>query len=206
MADQPSKSKNHSFAESSERPATDHPLDRFVGELDEAALEQIRTFDSAPDLRPVTKHGVFLWWSDRLPAWIHPDDLEVASRIVPGCRVFRRDLCENASDRELGYAKYVYGPQSLRALPIIWLEVSDEGFEVGDRVEIKSSHGKRHPMIVTIRDIIWNRHRRVIEYYVSRNGMPIRQTFEAEDLVPARRLGGYLNRREIIRANRAVLR
>jgi len=56
-------------------------------------------------LKRPPKHGVCLWWSDRQPSWIHPDDVEKADVMIPGDRVFRRDECENFADRELGFSQ-----------------------------------------------------------------------------------------------------
>ena len=180
--------------------------DVFFGELDQEALALIKSFDSKPDLKPITKYGVFLWWSDQLPTWIHPDDLDTARRLVPGYRVFRREMCDGFADRELGFAKLCYGQETFRALPIIWLEVDNEGLEIGDQVEIKSAQGRRRPGIATLTDMTWNRHRRKIEYQLSRNGMPLRSPFLAEELMPAIRLGHHLNQREILRRESLSLR
>lgn len=182
------------------------PEDPFYGQLDQDALAQIRSFDSKPELKTLVKHGVFLWWSDRLPAWIHPDDIELARDLVPGYRVFRREMCEGYADRELGYAKLCYGLESFRALPIIWLEVPDTGFAVGDRVEIKSEHGKRRPGLATITGMTWDRHRQRVQFKLRRNDMPLPDPYLAENLVPALRLGGHFNHRELVRSNQGSFR
>lgn len=170
--------------------------DPFIGDPDtELLAQQISTFDVKPDLKPETKYGVFLWWSDRLPKWIHPDDIEIANRLVPGFKVFRREPCQNASDRQLGYFELCYGEESFRALPIVWLEITSEGWEVGDRVEVKSRHGKRRPGIATITDMVWDRLAKRIEYVLERNGMALPNRFQNEDLRPAFVLGQHLNER-----------
>ena len=35
----------------------------------------ISTFEKLPGLKLPTSYGVFLWWSDRIPSWVHGDDL-----------------------------------------------------------------------------------------------------------------------------------
>lgn len=157
-----------------------------------------------PDsIKRVVKHGVFLWWSDQTPSWVHPDDVEIVDRLVPGNRVFRREDCPNFADRELGYSRMRYGDIEFRALPLIWREVTHEGFELHDRVEIKSGFGKRRSRIATIRDIIWNRHYQKIEYYMSVNGQPVSRAFSVEEFQPAIRLGHHLSDRELNLAARA---
>jgi len=159
-------------------------------------MGDIKTFDSSPDLKLQTKFGVFLWWSDRLPAWVHPDDLPLAEKIVPGFRVFRREPCDDAAQRQLGYARLHYGRQSFRAFPIVWLEVASEGFEVGDRVEIKSEHGKRSPGLAAIDQMLWNRNAKRIEYHLVRNGMKLKRKHEGHELIHAIQLKGFLNNRQ----------
>jgi len=148
-------------------------------------------------LRPETKYGVFHWWVERMPAWIHPDDIQTASEVVPSDRVFRREQCENYADRELGYSDFFYGESRIRALPGLWLEVETDGYEVGDLVEIKSQYGKLRPQIASIIDIVWNRNSRMIEYRLETNGHPIGYSFSSEDIQPAFRLGEYLTPREL---------
>ena len=120
-------------------------------------------------LRQPTRFGVCLWWSDEVPAWVHPDDVEIADRLVPGNRIFKRQECGNFADRKLGYSLISYGSERIRVLPAIWLPIKFEGFEIGDLVEIKSRLGRRRASIGEIRDIRWNRHAQRIEYFVKAN-------------------------------------
>ncbi|MEL7496038.1 MAG: hypothetical protein AAFN77_00405 [Planctomycetota bacterium] len=172
-------------------------VDPFVGDGQEVLDPGlIRTFDVDPNLKLPTVYGVFLWWSDRLPSWIHPDDVEIAERLVPGCRVFRRDVCESKLDQQLGYQQLSYGDESFRSLAVVWLRVQYEGYEVGDRVEVKSEHGKRRPELATINDMVWNRHKKWIEYRLEKQGMPIKRPYRANEIRPAMSLGGFLSLRE----------
>lgn len=188
-------------AESTQLPPQDSvkdpAKDPFLGQPDpDLIAELVRTFDVKPDLKPLPKYGVFLWWSDQLPQWIHPDDLELAERLVPGCKVFRREVCGEEADREAGYFCYQYGNESFRAFPIVWLEIQSDGFEVGDRIEVKSENGKRRPIVATIAEMTWGRYRQKIEYHLERNGMPLRRSYRREEIRPALRLGGHLTPRE----------
>lgn len=165
-------------------------------------------FDNSTDsylrtaLRREIKYGVFLWWSDQTPSWVHPDDRQVVEHLVPGNRVFRREECENYADRELGYSKLVYGESVFRALPSIWLEVAYEGIELNDYVEIKSRYGKLRARIATISEIVWNRHSRTIEYFLSFNGQRESRAYTIDEFQPAIRLGHHLSNRELRTAAR----
>lgn len=148
-------------------------------------------------LRQLTKFGVFLWWSDQIPMWVHPDDIRAATKLVPGNRVFRRQECENSSDRKLGYSRFQYGLEYFRGQPALWLEVNSHGFEIGDLIEIKSQYGKLRPQIAIISSILWNRNSLNIEYVVNVNGVRIQRRFAIDELQPAIRLGKHLSCREL---------
>lgn len=151
---------------------------------------------STNQLMHPTKSGVFLWWSDQVPSWVHPDDMEVASGLVPGNRIFRRSECENSSDRELGYSMFRYGPDWFRGKPTLWLEVQHPGFEIGDLIEIKSQVGRHRPQIGEVAAAIWNRKSLTIQYTVSVKGVRISRPFAGSEIRPAIRLGQFLSSRE----------
>lgn len=160
-------------------------LDRNSGEN---SMGLISSFDTKPDLKLITKHGVFLWGSDQLFKWVHPDDLELASQIIPGYRIFRREPCRVQEERDEGYAEIFYGAQSLRIKPIVWLEVTPEGFDIDDRVEILSDQGKRQPGLATIKQIYWNRYSQQIEYTLIGNELVFRRVYSHLELRHATRL------------------
>ena len=149
------------------------------------------------ELRPPIRFGVCLWWSDESPAWVHPDDVAVAEKLVPGNRIFKRQECGNFADRKLGYSLISYGPEQIRVRPAIWLPIKFEGFEIGDLVEIKSRLGRRRGAIGEIRDIRWNRHAQRIEYFVKASSIRPSTPLTSDDLQPAMRLDGFLNEREL---------
>ena len=160
-------------------------LDRNSGEN---SMDLISSFDSKPDLKLVIKHGVFLWGSDQLDKWVHSEDLDLAAKIIPGYRIFRREPCRVQEDRDKGYAEIFYGSQSLRILPIVWLNVEPEGFAIGDRVEILSDQGKRQPGLATIQEMIWNRYTQTIEYKLRGNELLFRRVFASEEMRHAPKL------------------
>ena len=156
-------------------------------------------------LKRPPKHGVCLWWSDRQPSWIHPDDVEMADEAVPGNRVFRRSECENFADRELGFSQFEYGDMKFRALPAIWLELKSAGYELGDFVQIKSQYGKRESMVATISEINWNRLHRRIEYVLTAGGRTSPRPFTSDEFQPAIRLESHLDSRQLELASKSRL-
>ena len=160
-------------------------LDRNAGEN---SMELISSFDSKPDLKLLTKHGVFLWGSDQLDKWVHPDDIDLASKIIPGYRIFRREPCRDQEDRDAGYAEIFYGSQSLKIRPIVWFNVDPEGFTIDDRVEILSGQGKRQPGLATIQEMLWNRYAQTIEYKLRGNELLFRRVYASEELRHAPKL------------------
>ncbi len=171
-------------------------LDRNSGEN---SLALISSFDTQPALKLLTKHGVFLWGSDQLNKWVHPEDLELASQLIPGYRVFRREPCRVQKERDEGYVEIFYGSQSLRIRPIVWLEVHSEGFTIGDRVEVLSDQGKRRPGLATVQEMRWNRHLKQIEYNLARNELTFRRVYTSKELRHATKLNSFLTKKQLQR-------
>ena len=169
-------------------------LDRNSGEN---SMALISSFDSKPDLKLITKHGVFLWGSDQLDKWVHPEDLELAAQTIPGYRIFRREPCRDQEDRDAGYAEIFYGLKSLRIRPIVWLNVEPEGFTVGDRVEVLSDQGKRQPGLGTIQEMLWNRYTQSIEYKLRGNELLFRRIYGCEELRHAFKLNESRTMRQL---------
>ena len=164
---------------------------RDIGQTGEAA-------EFKKDVKEIVKHGVFFRW----PAegdfeWVHPDDRDLIESMIPGSRVFCRDLCEDAADRAAGYFSIQYGGVKIRVKPAMWLRVDHEGHEVGDRIEVKSNHGKHNPVIGNIREIEYDPIARRTIYFISVNQIPLAKKFYKEDFRPCRRLEQPLSGREI---------
>ena len=150
------------------------------------------------DVSMLPKHGVFFRW----PAegdfeWVHPDDRDLIQQMIPGSRIFCRDICEDAEDRENGYYSIEYGGVKIRVKPAMWLLVDHEGYEVGDRIEVKSNHGKHTPVIGNIREIEYDPIGRRTIYLITVNDIPLKKKFFKEDFHPCRRLEQPLSGREI---------
>lgn len=145
--------------------------------------------DTFPLKRPPT-YGVYLRWPLDGCDWIHPEDVEIALRMIPSRRVFRRE------DLDDQYVLLSYGPQLIRVQPTMWTEVQSDGYEVGDQVEIRSQWGKREPAIATIQDILWNRDSQAIEYHLTSVDRELRSPYSVDEFQPAFRLGEPLTRRQ----------
>ena len=160
---------------------------------------------SHSELKQPKKFGVFLWWTEQTPSWVHPDDVKTADSLIPSDRVFLRSNCSNASDRELGFSKFQYGERFFRGKPALWLEVPRQDIEIGDRVEIKSQNGKLKPQIACVIDILWNRNKRTVEFLLSVNEIPIQRRFLISDFRPAVCLGTHLTARELRRESTRLM-
>ena len=169
--------------------------------------EALRSYRLPPvALKMRAQHGVFLWWPESTDLWAHPDDIDVVRTFIPGTRIFRRETCQDYSDRQLGFVTYHYGEIRFRAKPILWLEVQPEGYQAGDRVEIKSDGGKLRAQLATIEEVMWDRHARRIEYLVTTRGTRLQKTFRVENFRPAIRLGDFMPVRhlDLVRQEQAV--
>ena len=145
-------------------------------EWDSAAVQASSAY-RRPDVRiedrlnVLPNHGFCLWPEDG-DDWIHPNDLEVARTLIPSKRIFRKEICTDPILRNLGFVEYSYGDRSFRGLPTLWHEVTSDGFEIGDTVELKSGNGKLRPIIADIAGMYWNRHEQSIEYDLVKNKVP----------------------------------
>ena len=127
--------------------------------------------------RPV-QYGIFPWWPDSGDQWIHPDDLRLARKIIPGGRVFRR---EQVGDE---YFELRYGRWRLRVKPALWKVVRADGFDVGNRVEILSRLNLNRPAIAVICEMHWDPDARQIRYYLRHRGQKLPRSYSADDLRP----------------------
>ena len=95
--------------------------------------------------------GVYLFWPEEGTDWIHPDDLSIVQGWIPSPRVFRRHSYDGV------YYRLQYGVDVLRVKPTLWLKVTDEGFWVGDQVEVRGLLMDREPCIATISEMTFDR-------------------------------------------------
>ena len=155
-------------------------------------------------VRMLPRHGVFFRWPEQ-PAedWIHPDDMELAARMLPGGRIFQLAECEDAQDHKAGYSVISYGDIAIRVLPAMWLLVDDAGYKVGDRVEVLAKNGTQQPFIGTLAEITYNPISRRTEYRIEIRSMVLKKKYFEEDFQPCRRLEVPLSKRARAILNKA---
>ncbi|HEY1597962.1 MAG TPA: hypothetical protein VGG64_00060 [Pirellulales bacterium] len=132
-------------------------------------------------MRSEPPYRVYPWWPEDGNAWIHPDDVRLARRLIPSNRVFRR------VGREGPYLVLSYGKLRLRVKPTLRQAIDGDGFDLGDTVEVCSLVGKNRPLVATIRDMHWNARSRAIQYRLCRRNMTLARRYMAEDLRPVAR-------------------
>ena len=122
------------------------------------------------------KYGVFPWWPQDGNDWLHPEDVAIARRLIPSRRVFRRD-------GESGpFVILHYGATKLRVLPSLWQEVSFEGFDMGDWVEVVSRGHRNTPRTGRIREMLWEPRSKSLQYLITENGRPVAKMYTRPDL------------------------
>jgi hypothetical protein len=127
-------------------------------------------------LKTDLKYGYFPWWPEDGNDWLHPDDVSQARSIIPSGRVFRR----NGTDGE--YMLLHYGDITLRVRPTLWQEITHEGFELGDWVEVLSRGMLNEPRTGVIREMLWDERERSIRYQIWESEKPIEHLYSREDL------------------------
>jgi hypothetical protein len=126
---------------------------------------------------PLPDMGVLSTWPQEGIEAIHPDDRPVAEQLIPSNRVLRRTEFDGV------YYRMEYGNQSFRLKPSLWLQVRDEGFRIGDRVEVPSRMMQADPMIATILEMRLCQDQGCILYGLQHNEMPFPHDFKSEELI-----------------------
>lgn len=139
----------------------------------------VRTLHRTGDmLKTDPKYGIYPWWPEDGNAWLHPDDVHAARRMIPSERVF----CRDGSEGE--YIVLHYGDVRLRVRRTLWLEVPWEGYNVGDWVEVMARGSKNEFRTGRIREMLWNAHAGVIHYQIEQAGSKVETLYTADDLRP----------------------
>ena len=120
--------------------------------------------------------GVYLVWPTEGSQWIHPEDAELASQWIPSTRVWRRSQWED------GYYRLHYGNQAIRVRPSMWHRVDDEGFSIGDPVEILGRFLENEPCIGRVVEIRFHKPSGRIHYTIESRELVLPRPFLTEDL------------------------
>jgi hypothetical protein len=129
-----------------------------------------------PPLKIDPKYGCFLRWPQDGNDWLHPNDVALARKMIPSQRIFRRD------GQEGDFHCLHYGNIMIRARPALWQEVSHEGFDVGDWIEVLSHGMRNEPRTGLIREMLWDEREQAIRYQILENDVPIADLYAREDL------------------------
>ena len=131
---------------------------------------------TSPPLKTDPKYGCFLRWPQDGNDWLHPDDVALARTLIPSDRVFCRDGTEG------DFHRFHYGEITFRARLILWQEVTNEGLNIGDWVEVLSRGMRNESRVGVIREVLWNQRERGIHYQIMENDVPIADLYAREDL------------------------
>lgn len=144
------------------------------------------------ELKVPDRFGVFPRWPADGTDWLHPDDVSVVNELglIPSRRIFQRQRLDDE------YSKMSYGELQIRVRPVLWLEVKTDGYLLGDRVEIRSRMGTNKPDIATISEMLWNRHRGVVEYRLSIREIQQSTVYDVADFQPVFKLGQPMSARQ----------
>ena len=129
-----------------------------------------------PPLKTDPKYGYYPWWPQDGNDWVHPEDIDLARKMIPSQRVFRRD--------EAGGAWVVlrYGDVRLRVRRTLWEEVEPEGFEIGDVVEVRSRGMKNEPRTGVITEMLWDEHEGELCYQIMDRDHIVETLYARNDL------------------------
>ncbi|XZE45696.1 DUF6960 family protein [Pirellulaceae bacterium SH467] len=120
--------------------------------------------------------GVYLNWPSEGTDWIHPEDVATVEHWIPSDRVFHRIGFDGT------YYQLQYGDAVVRVKPTLWLKLNDDGFRIGDQVEVKSIELEREPIIARILEIRYDAALGSIYYLLEHRELPLARRYLAEEL------------------------
>lgn len=126
-----------------------------------------------------TRWGWFPWAPEQWEASVHPDDLLIASYLIPSPRILAINLT-SCSDE---FSTYSYGRLTFRMKPALRREAPAPGFQLGQLVEISKLSSNHEPKIVTIEEMYWEPVREKIMFIVSNRGQLWPDSLEAEEFI-----------------------
>ncbi len=130
-------------------------------------------------LRPdLPDWGIYARWPADGEAWVHPDDRELARRLLPSRRIWRRNRWDGQ------YYWLQYGPAILRVQPTMWRRVPDCDLDVGQQVELLERHGKNDRGIYRIAELLHSDSSGSLEILLTRGTLAIARAFSRADLRP----------------------
>jgi hypothetical protein len=122
--------------------------------------------------------GIFPRWPENGTEWIHPDDVETLTALIPSNRIFLREWTGGP------YSLLIYGDLTVRANPAMWEPVLEPEYRIGDEVEICSLMGKNEPGLAVIREMYWDPYLKCARYELEQHDIRLPHTFTGADLRP----------------------
>lgn len=122
--------------------------------------------------------GSYLRWPSEDQEWIHEEDIESASELLPSRRIWKRYRW----DGEFYWLSY--GTTVLRVRPTMWTRVPDIDLEVGQQIELLGRHGRNDRGIFRIHEILYSQQGHIAEYYLRRDELILERAFHRVDLKP----------------------
>lgn len=122
--------------------------------------------------------GAYVRWPHDDDHWIHPEDLPLASQLLPSRRVWRREKWDGK------YYLLRYGRNSIRVQPSMWTRAPDVDLNVGQQVELLARHGKNDRGIYELHEIMLSTSQLAIEFFLRRGEMILERSFSRDDLRP----------------------
>jgi len=121
-------------------------------------------------------YGFIPRWPQDGQAFIHPDDVPVATRCFPSERVLRRDRFDGV------YYHYSYGAIHFRLRPSMWLKVKPEGIDIGDTVETIGTTLERDLFVAQVWGMYFVRRKGCILYRLRRGDTTVPNLYPASHL------------------------
>ena len=124
------------------------------------------------------RYGYYPWWPEDGDQWLHPEDVQLARELIPSNRIFRRE-------GESGpFVCLFYGELRIRVKRTLWQEVDNEGYELGDWVEVLSRGQRNTPRTGVICEIRWEPKERRLQYRIMENDKLIPNDYFSDDIRP----------------------
>lgn len=127
---------------------------------------------------PLPDYGCFFRWPADDASFIHPSDVAVVTKLIPGERVLRRFHFDDT------FYHYSYGRYRFRLRPAMWTAVKHEGLDIGDEVETTGLGLERERFVARIWGMHFSRrHGQILYRLRSGDGSAVDRLYAREHLL-----------------------
>lgn len=141
-----------------------------------------------PPLKSPPRYGYYPNWPEDGDQWLHPEDVELARRVLPSRKIWRR-AAEQGNFH--GFHEIRHGDQRLRVKSVLWQEVAPPHFRIGDWIEVRTRLHTNEAHTGRVVDLEWDDYRKQIVYHIEENDQPIVNVYTADDLKPVAKPTDY---------------